>query len=102
MILKGIPASKGIVKGPAKKYAKNKLLKGDILIAKTTTPSMSIDMIKAIAVITEYGGMLSHAAIFCRELGIPCIVGVKDILNKINDGDILTINGEEGIIEKEN
>ena len=100
MILKGISASKGKTKGPARIYAKGKIKKGDIFIAKTTTPSMSIDMLKALGVVTESGGMLSHAAIFCRELGIPCVVGVKDVLTKIEDGEIIEVDGEEGIVKK--
>jgi pyruvate,water dikinase len=100
MIIKGTPASKGIVKGVVKKYSSLKEYKEtDILVANFTSPEMSINIAKVSAVLTKFGGVLSHAAIFCRELGIPCIVGIGEEIDNLRDGDIITIDGSTGKIE---
>lgn len=100
MILKGIPASEGEFKGVIKVYSKEKEFdENDILVAMSTSPEMSGEMLKAGAVLTEQGGLLSHAAIFCREIKKPCIVGIKDLLKKVSDGMKAKVNGKEGIIE---
>lgn len=98
MILKGIAAAKGKARGAARIYTDGAINNGEILITKTTTPAMSINMLKAAAVVTETGGMLSHAAIFCRELGLPCVVGVKEVLQTVNEGTLIEVNGEEGTV----
>jgi len=101
MEIKGIGASKGKFKGIARLYIPSLILKpNDILVADFTSPAMSVQIANSSAVITKYGGMLSHAAIFCRELGIPCIVGVGDEINKISDGDVVLVDGNSGLIKK--
>jgi len=50
-------------------------------------------------IVTEVGGRLSHAAIVAREYGIPCIVGVQNILKEIKDGDLIKIDGTAGEIK---
>jgi len=55
----------------------HKMEQGSILVAETTAPELILACKKAIAIITDMGGMMSHAAIVSRELGIPCIVGTK-------------------------
>jgi pyruvate,water dikinase len=100
MILKGIAASKGLVEGKVKIYAiGNTYANQDILVAKSTSPEMCIEMLDAGAVITENGGMLSHAAIFCREIKKTCVVGVKNALIDLKDGDTVSVNGDTGEIE---
>jgi pyruvate, water dikinase len=75
---------------------------GDVLVAKTTTPDWEIIMKKASAIIVETGGRTSHAAIVSRELNIPSIVGCKDCLTKLKEGENITVecNGEIGKIYK--
>lgn len=101
---KGDPASPGMASGPVKMLASAKeihLLKpGDILVAEQTNPDFVPAMKKAIAIITERGGRTSHAAIVSRELGIPAVVGAKDIRKKIKDGMVLTVNGTTGEVYK--
>jgi len=81
MILKGIPTSEGEFEGIIKTYSNEKEFnEQDILVATSTSPEMSIEMLNAGAVLTEHGGLLSHASIFCREIKKPCIVGIKDLL----------------------
>ncbi len=101
--LKGeIAFSKGIVKGRAR-LVKNheemsKVEKGNILVSSRTYPDLLPAMKRSIAIIAELGGLLSHAAIVSRELHIPCLVGVKNAMSKIKDGDLLEVNTEKGTI----
>jgi len=108
--LKGIIANKGYAKGRARvivfDIAKvsntfdliNSVEKGDILVTETTSPEWMPACKKAIAIVTAQGGLLSHAAIVSRELGIPCIVGVSNALKVIKDGDIIEVLADSGII----
>ncbi|MBI2028899.1 phosphoenolpyruvate synthase [Candidatus Gottesmanbacteria bacterium] len=103
-ILLGTAASPGIVTGPVTilKSAKeiHKLNTGDILVAKETNPDYVPAMRKAAAVVTERGGRTSHAAIVSRELGIPAVVGVSDILKTLKTGQVITVDGQTGNIYK--
>jgi pyruvate, water dikinase len=51
------------------------------------------------AIVTSEGGVTSHAAVIARELKIPCIVGVKDVLSRIKDGDLVEVDANKGIIK---
>ena len=99
-ILIGAPASPGIGIGEVKIIRKNreisKIKPGDILVAKMTSPDYVPAMKKASAIITDEGGLTSHAAIVSRELGIPCVVGTKDATSKLKEGVVVTVDGEIG------
>lgn len=99
-VLTGAPASPGIGSGEVKIVKKSKEIskinKGDVLVAKMTSPDYVPAMKKASAIITDEGGLTSHAAIVSRELGIPCVVGTKDATTKLKDGVIVTVDGEIG------
>lgn len=101
-ILKGIPASPGMGTGIVRilKSPKeiDKIKTGDILVAPMTSPDYVPAMKKATAIVTNEGGMTSHAAIVSREMGIPCVVGTKDGTKKLKDGDVITVNGSTGEI----
>jgi len=101
---KGDPASPGVRSGPVKMLdsAKEigKIVNGDVLVAQQTNPDYVPAMRKAVAIVTERGGRTSHAAIVSRELGIPAVVGAKDIRKKLKDGMVITINGSTGEIFK--
>jgi pyruvate,water dikinase len=101
---KGDPASPGVASGPVKLLASakeiSKIKTGDILVAEQTNPDFVPAMKKAVAIITERGGRTSHAAIVSRELGIPAIVGAKDVRKLLKDGLVLTVNGSTGEIYK--
>jgi len=77
-----------------------KMNQGDILIAETTAPELIIACKKAAAIVTDIGGLLSHAAIVSREFGIPCIVGTENATKVFKDGDIVEVNAEKGIVIK--
>lgn len=73
---------------------------GEVLVAETTSPEIIQACKKASAIITNQGGMLSHAAIVSRELNIPCIVGTdKDVVLSIKNGDLLDIDADKGVIK---
>ncbi|MDO8452060.1 MAG: PEP/pyruvate-binding domain-containing protein, partial [bacterium] len=73
--------------------------KGDILVAETTSPELMPACQKAGGIITDQGGMLSHAAIVSRELNIPCIVGTSNATEVIKDGDLVEVDADNGIIK---
>ena len=73
---------------------------GEILVAKTTTPDWEPIMKRASGLITETGGRTCHSAIVSRELGIPAIVGVENVMNILKTGDKVTISCAEGDIGK--
>lgn len=102
--LTGTPASPGIVSGPVKilKSSReiNKIKPGDILTAAQTNPDYVPAMRKAAAIITERGGRTSHAAIVSRELGIPAIVGINNVLSKLKNEEVITVDGSKGYIYK--
>ncbi len=77
-----------------------KVNKGDVLIAETTGPEMMIACEKAGAIVTDEGGLTSHAAIVSRELGIPCIVGAKIATKVFKDGDMLEVDANKGVVRK--
>ncbi len=83
-----------IVKNPKEKSIKN----GEILICTMTMVDHIELMKKSGAIITEYGTLLSHAAIVARELKKPCIVGVKDATKKIKDGQSIIVDANQGTV----
>jgi len=74
--------------------------KGDILVAPMTSPEYVFLMKKVAAIITDTGGLTSHAAIVSRELGVPCIVGTKFATQVLRDGDMVEVDAEKGIVRK--
>ncbi|MDP1814535.1 MAG: PEP-utilizing enzyme [Leadbetterella sp.] len=72
--------------------------KGEILVTQMTQPNVMDIAGRAGALITNEGGMLSHAAIVSRELKIPCIVGTHYATDLIEDGDIVEVDADKGIV----
>jgi phosphoenolpyruvate synthase/pyruvate phosphate dikinase len=104
-VIKGIPASPGIAKGKARVGLKaqdviRSIKPGEILVTSQTTPEFAPAMKKAAAIITDEGGITSHAAIVSRELGIPCVIGTKHATHHIKTGDLLEVDANTGIIRK--
>ena len=71
-----------------------------ILIAEDLTPAdtSSMDLSKVKGIILKEGGFTSHAVIVAKNLGIPCVIGVKSLLDNIVDGELMTIDGDTGNI----
>jgi pyruvate,water dikinase len=71
---------------------------GDILVAKVTSPAFNAVLPLAAALVVEHGGMMSHAAIVARELGIPAIVGVRNATGNVVDGERIHVDAAAGRI----
>ncbi|WP_168199146.1 PEP/pyruvate-binding domain-containing protein [Pseudorhodobacter turbinis] len=76
------------------------LTPGDILVARHTDPGWIAVFSNAAAIVVERGSLLSHSAIVARELGIPCVVGLKGATQWIRDGETLTVDGATGLVER--
>ena len=72
---------------------------GDILVTDMTTPDFLPLMMKTGGVVTAWGGILSHAAIVCRELKKPCLTNVKGLLESIRDGDLIVVDAIAGEVK---
>lgn len=73
-----------------------KIKQGDIMLARTTAPSFNVFLPLIGAVITDRGGLLSHAAIVAREYGLPAVVGCGDATERLSDGMQVRVDGEKG------
>ncbi len=76
-----------------------KFIKGRVLVAKHTSPPYLPAMEKAAAIVTNEGGLLSHAAIVSREFKKPCVVGTKIATEILRDGDLVEVNASDGVIK---
>ena len=102
-VIKGSCASKGKVTGIVKvcrgEKEISKMEKGKILVACMTQPEFVPAMKKAIAVITDEGGLTCHAAIISRELGIPCVIGTKIATKVLKDGMEVEVDADKGVVK---
>jgi len=102
-VIKGMTASMGIFKGRVRLILKIhdmvNMNKGDILVTSMTRPEMVPVMKLAGAIITDEGGVTSHAAIISRELHIPCIIGTKLATQVLKDGDMVEVDANKGIVK---
>lgn len=100
---KGTGCSAGIVTGKARviRDPRNEhLQRGEILIAQYTDPGWIALFTNASAIVVERGSLLSHSAIVARELGIPCVVGLRGAMTEIATGDTLEVDGASGKVRK--
>jgi len=102
VLFSGLAASPGVASGVVKIIHSltelNKIVKGNVLVTKMTNPDMVMAMAKSVAIITDEGGLTSHASIVSREMGIPAVVGTHDATTKLKDGQIVTVDGFTGRI----
>jgi len=100
----GTSAFGGVVRGKvcvvvSKKQIEN-VTEGCVLVASMTQPSYLPAMKKAVAFVTDEGGMLCHAAIIAREMKKPCIIGTKIATQALIDGDFVEVDADSGIVKK--
>lgn len=99
-VLYGLAASKGIYEGPARRVAGphefGRIEKGDVLVTESTTEAFNILLPLLGGIVTDNGGLLSHAAIVAREYGIPGVVGTREATVRIKDGMHVRVDGEAG------
>lgn len=105
--VRGVVASSGrggVVKGRVriiKEPSESELFRqGEILVASMTSPEYVFAMRKAAAVVTDSGGLTSHAAIVSRELKIPCLVNTKVATKAFKNGDLVEVDAEKGVVRR--
>jgi pyruvate,water dikinase len=91
---------KGIVRVIIRKEDVDKLQTGDVFVTDMTNPDISMAANKCSAIVTDKGGMLCHAAILSRELGVPCIVGTGNATRVLRDGDKVEVDATKGVVRK--
>jgi len=100
----GQTAQPGVARGKVKIVIRSKdmkkMNKGDILVSIATDPDIVPAMKKAAAIVTEQGGITSHAAIVSRELGTPCVIGTKIATKVFKDGDMVEVDANKAVVRK--
>ena len=101
--LVGMPASPGRASGPARVIRTpeefDRLQPGDVLIAPATTPAWTPLFAHAAAVVTDTGSPLAHASLAAREYGIPAVVGTGNATARLQDGQVVLVDGNTGLVE---
>ncbi|MEM1535458.1 MAG: phosphoenolpyruvate synthase [Candidatus Pacearchaeota archaeon] len=101
-LLRGMAASPGVGSGKVKKILElkdlSKIEVGNVLVTRMTNPDMVPVMMKSAAIVTDEGGLTCHAAIVSRELGIPCVVGTRNATIILQDDEMITVDGTNGIV----
>jgi pyruvate,water dikinase len=104
VLLRGLGAAPGAASGPARLIETldkaGELRDRDVLVTHMTAPDWVPLMRRAVAIVTDSGGMTCHAAIVSRELGIPCVVGTKDATKKLRDGELVTVDATKGVVKE--
>ncbi len=102
-VFEGYPGSPGVAEGIARVVttfdAFPKLELGDVLVCPYTATAWTPLFPKIKAVVTDTGGMLTHAAITAREYRIPAVVGTWRATRSIKDGDYIRVDGDKGVVE---
>ena len=101
-VLSGLGAAPGSATGPVRVVRSageaDAIRSGEILVAPMTTPDWISAIRRSSAVVTDGGGVTSHAAIIGRELGIPAVVATHDATARLHDGDVVTVDGGRGTV----
>ncbi|SIR95928.1 phosphoenolpyruvate synthase [Natronorubrum thiooxidans] len=102
VLVDGLGSSPGTVSGAARIVEKlddlAKVDEGDVIVTEMTMPDMVPAMKRAVGIVTDEGGMTSHAAIVSRELGVPAIVGTTNATTVLEDGQVVTLDGDKGAV----
>ena len=100
--IKGFASSAGVVEGPARVLRMLKeivdIQPGEIIVCPTTNPSWAPVFTNIKAAVTDIGGLTSHAAIVCREYGVPSVTGTGLATSVIKTGDIIKVDGDTGVV----
>ena len=102
VLVSGLGASPGTVSGDVRTVTKldqlDKVAEGDVIVTEMTMPDMVPAMKRAVGIVTDEGGMTSHAAIVSRELGVPAVVGTSAATHELDDGQTITVDGDKGTV----
>lgn len=101
-VLRGSPVSPGKVTATASLILSpadfDRMRPGTILVCPTTTPAWTQLFPQAAGLVTDIGGILAHGSIVAREYGIPAVLGINDATQRIRDGQMITVDGDRGIV----
>ncbi len=101
-VLTGVPASPGAGSGEVHLVFNIeqalRLERGQVLVTPMTNPDMVVAMRNSAAIVTDVGGMICHAAIVSRELGLPCVVGTETATQTLLGGETVTVDGTRGAV----
>ena len=104
ILVRGLGSSPGNASGAVRIVGKldelDKVGEGDIIVTQMTTPDMVPAMKRASGIVTDEGGMTSHAAIVSRELGVPAVVGAGNATTVLSDGQHVTLDGDKGAVRQ--
>jgi pyruvate,water dikinase len=102
--LNGVGGSAGTYQGTARLINSvedvGRLKKGDVLVTKFTDPGWTTAFADLGAVVTETGGVLSHAAVISREYGFPAVLAVQGAMSTIRDGEQIVVDGTAGVVHR--
>jgi phosphoenolpyruvate synthase/pyruvate phosphate dikinase len=100
--LKGNIAYKGLATGVVRilktDIDNKKVKRGDVVVAPMTIPSFMPALEKAVAFVTDEGGITCHASIVAREMHKPCIIGTKIATKVLKDGDLVEVDANRGVV----
>ncbi|GHU44511.1 hypothetical protein FACS1894190_15950 [Spirochaetia bacterium] len=100
--LEGLPVSYGVYEGNVKVLHTiddfKKVCDGDVIVVYSSSPAWTVPLLKAGALLAEVGGILCHAAMIAREIGVPAIVNIEGATTVLRDGDRVIVNGKVGEI----
>jgi phosphohistidine swiveling domain-containing protein len=97
----GIGVSPGVVEGRVRVVTEpdfTVIEPGEILVSTTTDPSWSSIMFLSAALVVDIGGLLSHAAVVAREMGVPCVANTRSGTRSLRTGDLVRVDGGSGIV----
>jgi pyruvate,water dikinase len=104
VILEGLGASPGKESGKVRIVRKldeiDRIEEGDVMVTEQTTPDMVPAMKRSAAIVTDEGGLTSHAAIVSRELGKTAVVGTGNATKTLEDGEVVTVDGDKGRVTR--
>jgi pyruvate,water dikinase len=70
----------------------------DVVVTRAVTPALAALVAGCAALVSESGGLLDHGAALARELGIPCVVGCRGAWQRLEDGALVTVDGDRGTV----
>lgn len=99
-VVRGIPVSAGVYEGRARVVhssdALNRLQKGEVLVTRSTSTAFNYVLPLVGGIVTDRGGLMSHAAIVAREYGLPGVVGCEVATSTIPDGSLVRVDADKG------
>jgi rifampicin phosphotransferase len=99
--LLGQPISPGVVQGKVKvlrRPGEKPILPGEILVARATDPGWTPLFLNAAGIVLEVGGLLQHGALVAREYGKPCVAGLEEVTEHLQDGQLVEVDGTNGTV----